>query len=351
MNLDEFLWHAKRGHGECILEMKKGNISNFKDIIKKVFLNNYAFLINDEYRSAYVCELVGFYNDDKYFLDILWKKIIRTKLINYYTFDYLINNLYFILLRNVDCNYENKIKHFLLKNLNKECFTSNENYSICSLMSLIVDLNMNISIKEIVDRHYDLFNNSNLDLSYFEYCYHVSLKNKKNNSNLKNEEILKSFNALVECVSDDNYFNKQLPYIANNISDKFCELLLDLLDDGNVHSSIKTNILKIILYSKKKTNITLDKIIGIIDKSTKDQKTIIYDILSTMKSKKLLSKLYKIKLEDSLLIRLILNNYSEDKYEEVHNKIAKLKIDYANSNNWFEIESDLIKCTNKKKYR
>lgn len=161
---------------------------------------------------------------------------------------------------------------------------------------------------------------------------------------------MKSFNALIECVSDDNYFNKQLPYIANNISDKFCELLLDLLDDGNVHSSIKTNILKIILYSKKKTNITLDKIIGIIDKSTKDQKTIIYDILSTMKSKKLLSKLYKIKLEDSLLIRLILNNYSEDKYEEVHNKIAKLKIDYANSNNWFEIESDLIKCT-KKKYR
>ena len=114
MNLDEFVWHAKRGHGECILEMKKGNISNFKDIIKKVFLNNYAFLINDEYRSAYVCELVGFYNDDKYFLDILWKKIIRTKLINYYTFDYLINNLYFILLRNVDCNYENILLYMVI---------------------------------------------------------------------------------------------------------------------------------------------------------------------------------------------------------------------------------------------
>lgn len=62
MNLDEFLWHAKRGHSDCILEMQKGNISYYKDMVKKVFLNNYAFLIDDEYRSSYVCELVSFYN-------------------------------------------------------------------------------------------------------------------------------------------------------------------------------------------------------------------------------------------------------------------------------------------------
>ena len=50
MNLDEFLWHAKRGHGECLLAMKQGNVSYYKDVVKKVFLNNYAFLITDEYR-------------------------------------------------------------------------------------------------------------------------------------------------------------------------------------------------------------------------------------------------------------------------------------------------------------
>ena len=71
MNLDEFLWHAKRGHGECLLAMKQGNVSYYKDVVKKVFLNNYAFLITDEYRSSYTCELVSFYHNDKYFLNLL----------------------------------------------------------------------------------------------------------------------------------------------------------------------------------------------------------------------------------------------------------------------------------------
>ena len=71
MNLDEFLWHAKRGHGECLLAMKQGNVSYYKDVVKKVFLNNYAFLITDEYRSSYACELVSFYHNDKYFLNLL----------------------------------------------------------------------------------------------------------------------------------------------------------------------------------------------------------------------------------------------------------------------------------------
>lgn len=108
MNLEEFLWHAKRGHGECLLVMKRENIMNYKDVVKKIFLNNYAFLINDEYRSSYSCELVGFYHDDRYFLNLLWNKIVITKLSNCYTFDYLLNNLYFILSRNMDCNYEKK---------------------------------------------------------------------------------------------------------------------------------------------------------------------------------------------------------------------------------------------------
>ena len=70
MNLDEFLWHAKRGHGECFLVMEEGDISKYKEIVKKILLNNYAFLINDEYRSSYACELVSYYREDNYFLDI-----------------------------------------------------------------------------------------------------------------------------------------------------------------------------------------------------------------------------------------------------------------------------------------
>ena len=286
MNLDEFLWHAKRGHGECILEMKQGNISYYKDIVKKAFLNNYAFLIDDEYRSSYTCELVGFYNDDKYFLNLLWDKIKRIELEDYYTFDYLINNLYFLLMRNTECNYEKKVKHLLIKKMNKKFFTLNENNSICSILSLIIDLNINICIEEIVSQHYANFKNSNLDLSYIEYYYQISLTSKNNNSNLINEDIFKNFNVLLECISNNSSFNKLLPFIINNISSKYLERLLDLLGDDNIDNSSKTNILKVILYSKKRDIKTINKIMEIMNESTQNQKNIIIEILKKVKSKK-----------------------------------------------------------------
>lgn len=348
MNLDEFLWHAKRGHGECILEMKQGNVSKYKDVVKKVFLNNFAFLIEDEYRSSYACELVGFYNNDKYFLNLLWNKIMRTKLEDYYTFDYLINNLYFLLRKNKDCNYEKKIRCFIIKKLNKNFFTVNENNSICSLISLIIDLNINIPLKEILNQHQVNFKNSNLDLSYAEYYYQVILTDKNKKSNLVNEDIFKDFNVLLECICNNDYFNKQFPFIVNNISSKYLGYLLDLLDDDNIDSSSKTNILKIILYSKKRDVRTINKIIKIMYESTKNQKEIIYEILVKINSKKILSLLCQNNFEDSFIIRLLLNNYSKDKYESVHKKILKLKINYSNSDNWFEVENDLINYFNKK---
>ena len=348
MNPEEFLWHAKRGHGECLIEMKQGNILNYKDIVKKVFLNNYAFLAEDEYRSSYAYELVRFYNDDKYFLNLLWSKIKRTKLENYYTFNYLINNLYFLLKRNKNYNYENKVKYLLIKKLNKNIFTTNENNSICSLISLVIDLNTNISIKEIIDQYYTNFHKSNLDLSNIEYYYQISLTNKNNNSNLIHEEDFENFDTLLKCISNNSYFNKQLPNITNNINNKHFELLLDLLDDDKIDNSSKNNILKLVLFSNKRDIKTINKIIKIMDNSTKSQKIIIYEILVKVKSKKILSILFKKNLKDSFIIRLLLNNYSEDQYEKIHNKILKLKINYINSDNWFEVENNLIEYFNKK---
>ena len=58
--------------------------------------------------------------------------------------------------------------------------------------------------------------------------------------------------------------------------------------------------------------------------------------------------MFEENLEDSFVVRLLLNNYNEDKYEEVHNKILKLKINYSNTNYWFEVENDLLKYFNRK---
>ena len=349
MILNEFLWHAKRGHGECILEMQQGNISKYKKIVKKVFLNNYAFLYEEEYRSAYTCELVRFYNDDKHFLNLLWNKIKKTKLEYYYTFDYLINNLFFILKRNVDCNYKNEIEHLLIKNLKRNFFTKNENSSICSLISLVFDLKLNISIKKIVDQHYATNKNSNLDLSYIEYCYHISLSSKDNNFLLLDHDKINNFDALLECISHNDTFNKQLPFIVNNISNKNFETLLDLLVDKKIDTSSKTNILRLVFYSRKKDIKTINKILDAMNNFTQKKKNIVYDILVKLKSKKVLSLLKQNNFDNSFIIRLQLNDYNNNKYEELHNRILKLKINYNNSSNWFEVENDLIKYCNRKK--
>lgn len=270
MTKNEFFYHAKRGHGECVLELKHNNILNYENIVKRVFLNNYAFLINDEYRSSYSCELVSFYNNDKYFLSLLWNKIKRTQLENFYSFDYLINNLYFLLKRNKNYIYDQKIKRLLIKRLNNNFFTVNENKSLCSIVSLVLDLNISISINEIINQHYSKFKNSNLDLSNIEYCYKISLIDKKN-SNLIKKQDFKDFKVLLECISNNQSFNKQLPYIVNDISDSNLQFLLDMLNNSTKNNSIKTNILKIILYSEK-MNITIFNIlVNILDKSTKEQ--------------------------------------------------------------------------------
>lgn len=345
MNSDEFLWHAKRGHGECVLVLKNEDISKYKKVVNKVFLNNYAFLLNDEYRSSYSCELVSFYHDDEYFLRVLWSKIRRTKLENYYLFDYLINNLFFMLSKSKNYSYENKLKQLLMKNLNVNYFSLNANNSICSLLSLIIDLKIDIPIVKIIDWHYTEFKKSNLDLSSIEYFYHISLMpNRINNCLVKKR--LKEYD-LKRIIVDNDSFNKRLPRIINDIDANSLCFLLDLLD-SQIESSTKLNILKVVLYTKERDLKTINKVIKNIDKSTSEQKNIIYRILMTVKSKTTLSLLYNYKLEDSFVAGLILNNYCEDEYFNLHKKILKLKINYQDSDNWFEIESDLIKYFNKK---
>ena len=93
----------------------------------------------------------------------------------------------------------------------------------------------------------------------------------------------------------------------------------------------------------------VNKIIENINKYTQEQKKVIYEIVTKIKTKKIVSALCEKRLGDSFVIGLILNNYSEDKYEKVHNKIIRLKINYSDSSNWFEIENDLINYFNRKR--
>lgn len=346
MDLKEFLWHAKSGHGECIFMLKKGNALDYKTIVKRIFLNNYAFLLDDEYRSAYACELVNFYHDDQYFLSLLWNKIRRTHMEDFYSFDYLINNLYFLLKRIDLLNYEKKIEKLLMKRLNKTIFTRNENLSICSLISLIIDLKMNIHIKEIVNQFYIKHENSNLDLSSIRYNYQIDIPSRSVTFDFDNE-VFEDFNHLLATLSSNSAY-KRIAFISSYISDEYVMRLLQLLESDSIHDSVKTNILRVIFYSEKRSFTIEKKIVDFYDSANEEQQNVIYEILCKTKSSKICSMIKAKKMEDSFFIRLLLNNYKEDKYEEIHQKIIKLKIDYSDSQHWFEVENELIEYFKRK---
>lgn len=350
MNGNEFLWHAKRGHGECLIAVKSEDVTQYKNGVKKVFLNNYAFLKNDEYRSSYACELVSFYKDDLFFVKLLWNKLIRTSLEDNYTFDYLVNNLYFILKRNPSFHFENKIRKLLIKSLSKELYSFEESSSICSLLSLIFDLNMHIDVKNIIDRHYVMFMNSNLDVSLIEYDYQVTFSKR---NGVKKDSIkvdcFEDYTLLLKHISNNETFYKEMPFISAHIHPDFINRLFASLNDKNVDDSTKTNILKVIYHSQRFNKNHLTMCITLIETSNYEQKMIIYEMISNMKSTKTLSILNKSNIDDCLYIRIAFKHYKESYYHEIHNRIRKLKIDYGNSQMWFEVESDLIHYFRRKK--
>ena len=44
MNAKEFLWHAKRGHGECILELLKENRFNYLKQVNRIVMSIDLFM-------------------------------------------------------------------------------------------------------------------------------------------------------------------------------------------------------------------------------------------------------------------------------------------------------------------
>lgn len=347
MNINDFIWHAKRGHGECILELEKShNLNAYKNIVKKIVLNNYAFLKYDEFRSAYACELASFYNDDIYFIELILKKINRTSIEEFHTFEYLLNNLYF-LLKGKKISYDIKIEKLLIKNMNKEKYLIDECYSIGSLISLIYDLKMNINVKKILENHYQTYQNSNLNISFIKYNYDIDYQ--VNNIRNKKEDLEYSLELLVKCIYDNDTFNNNILFLEGNIIREHVLHLYKMFEQEEYESFVKINILRVIFYSGLYNARDLKKLVSFIDISNKEQKKFLYLILSDIKSKKILKMLNDKKNDASLLIRVALKNYTSSLYLFVHKKINILKINYSNSNEWFEVENDLIEYFNKKK--
>ena len=340
MNKEGFLWHAKRGHGICFLILQNGNIEEYRTDVKKVLLNNYAFLSNGEYRSSYACALVAFYQDDSHFLNLVWTKIIRTPLSNSFDFDYLINNLFFLLLRNKSINYTYKIKKLLEKRLNKNHFSFDETNSISSIISLILDLKLNIDVDKILTHYFSNFPTSDLDLSDVKNEYKLCFVQPKKAVLSFDNCLLTDFSLLMEHISENNNYLKEIALISYYISEDFIRKLI--VELGNNHDSItKMNILKTIYYSNKTTFEDSTNLIALADKANKKEKCYLYSIISNIKSKRVIH-LLDSNTNDTLFLLIALKHYNKTMCEDIKKRIKRIRIVYSDSEMWFEIEESLI---------
>lgn len=343
MNSKEFLWHAKRGHGECISILKSSDIFLYKQQVKRIVLNNYAFLKRNEYRSAYAFELACFYDDNIYFAEAIFRKLNRIAL-NDYDFIYLVDNLYFF-IKNIKNNYEKRIENLLKKHLKKNYFTIDESKSICSILSLVLDLNLKFDIITLINSYFKNHKKSNLDLSIISLNYGVDFDMNVISRKQFDFNILTDVNCIINCISDNNSFDKLLSYIANYISSNMIDELFQYLTDNSVSNELIYKILKIIFFSGKCKIKNINYLTNLLAYINDETKEVVYDIICSYKSKRIKKIAYRFRENQALFLRIILKNYSEEDYELVRDGVIKLKIDYSNSQKWFEIEELLVKQT------
>ena len=351
MNAKEFLWHAKRGHGECILELLKENRFNYLKQVNRIVLNNYAFLNNNEYRSFYAYELASHYNMDNIYIKLLIEKIKKTSLENSYMFTYLIDTLYFF-LKKKDLNYENIFLKMVIKKVDKNCFSREECLSISALISLIIDLyNRKEKITEIINHHYFLQPCSTLELSDIEMNYNIKFIKKQKDIEKIDLTLFNNYSFLINKIKDKEWVLHNLPLISTYICKSTIEKLIQDIEKKPLNYDNKINILKIIYFSNLCDTKLFKKLFINFYRCDETFDKMLLEIACSLRSKSIKNIGYQLlnSKYSSYGIRIILKNYNYSDYKVIKKSISHLKIDYENKSGWFEVENELIMYFNKRK--
>lgn len=239
MDKKEFMWHAKRGHGICVFLIKKDKNKYF-NCVKKIILNNYAFLNDNEYRSSYAYELASYYDNRFDFANLIIKKLFRLRLSDDYTICYLLNNLFFFSMTD---KHKKKIVKLLKKWINKINYSKNEIKSLKSLFELIVDKDIFIDeCKKILNEYLLMFPKSNIKIDIKEL-------RPKNYITLKNDKII-SFDEIniniINKIIDNDYFKKIYPLFSIYATNELIGKLIDEFNNKILDKDTKKKILILI---------------------------------------------------------------------------------------------------------
>lgn len=344
MNSKQFLWHAKRGHGECVKELERGFLKEHLNSVKKIVLSNYAFLRFQEFRSSFAYQLASYYENDEYYIDLLIKKMKRIELEDDYTFSYLVDTLYFFLKNKKKNDYLKELINILNKKLKKPFYSINESHSISSLISLIFDLfGLQNYVIELINGYYLKYNESTLDVSIIEFDYNVKF-NKSHQLVVPNiYEAPKDNSSLLKKINDEKWFNYNLPMLSHLTKDRLNKLINGFII-GLYDLQTNKKILKLLILNGYNSFSHMKALIDSFGKFDEDFDRNLLEVLCTVKSKELKKfgfSLLNTKFK-SYGIRIILKNYDKEDYKVISKNIRKIKIDYENKENWYEIEESLI---------
>ena len=276
-------------------------------------------------------------------------KLNAISLNNDFLFEYLVDTLYFFLRHRNDHKYQRDLVLLLTKCLENDITTSEQNNSIFALMSMMVDLKMDINFETTIMSHFQNHKNSKLDISALLFSYpKLGITTSIHNHKHRVEIQAISFEEFLHNILDDATFHRNLPHYASIISQTQFEDLLALLHNDNIEALVKTRLLQIMFFSSR-CNITYAiELLKVSKSCNSEQKFIINNMLCDIKSKKLPILLNNLDIDNSTFIRIALKHYDPIFYKEIHKRIRELKINYANTDMWYEVESSLISYFRKK---
>lgn len=350
MSLRKFKHDLIRGLGSCYIELENCNeIAKYKDIVVFGLTNSISFDQQVEgTRSHYLYGLAELYNDNEYFVlritDRLNKRIYNTDL-----FIHLIEHLV-PFAQNGSLNAKNEL--YRVYNVYLKKFNRNEEYYIkldrlCSCLLQVDGIKfikyhlgkINKLRKKPSEEDLGWFHNNAVS-RYKEEVYSlfqtVYPSFPTSPIYLKTPEVV-THNLLLEMLEDEDWNNK-LYFYSLKASKEEVEKTIDYMIDCEDINTLRK--LLQVLGNRGGSLYKLESVLELRNKYGEEVNDLLYDYVREVRCdmiKKLGYTLLKDKSKRAVGLQMIANNYTKDDYGTLLINVKKVKVDYQESEDWFDL--------------
>lgn len=362
MSLRRFKHDMIRGLGSCYCNLQsEKDIDKYKEIIQYGFLNPISFDQQIEgTRSNYLYELMKFFSDDYFFLESIILKLHK-KNINENLFIHLVEHLvpfsedgYIEATEELYRQYD--------KLINKKKFTKSDGKKLDRLCVCLVRIDGMRFIRNHISKIKKYTNKiKSADLSWLHYRIVRKYKQKgitlikQVYSDFSTDPIYPTkpkdykYISLIHSLGDKDHPRK-MNLFSMKAEDSDKKKAIDyMIDNPNIEH--KKSLLHILgIYEVLQYRV--DDIINMIGKYDSEVNELIYYYCTELKDNKSRTLGYSL-LENvyyrALGLQMIIQNYSDKDRDIIVRYTKKVKVDYKETEDWFNLFSKLIELLDNKK--